>query len=50
MEKKANEIEMKNDGKDLERFSKLLAKVVAVPKEEVKKHEASKQNKRAKKS
>ncbi len=42
-------IEMKNDGKDLERFGALLKKVVSVPKDEIKKHE-EKQKKKAKKS
>jgi hypothetical protein len=45
MEKK---LEMKNDGKDGERFASLLKTVVSVPKEDIKKHEA-KQKKKAKK-
>ena len=43
------EIEMKNDGKDSERFASLLKTVVRVPKEAVKKHEA-KEKKAKKKS
>ena len=42
-------IEMKNDGKDQERFQSLLQKVVSVPKDEIKKHEAQ-QKKKAKTS
>lgn len=33
------QIEMKNDGKDLERFQTLLKKVVNVPKDEIRKRE-----------
>lgn len=32
-------VEMKNDGKDFERFQALLKKVVNVPKDEIKKRE-----------
>lgn len=42
------EPEMKNDGHDLERFQRLLKKVVSVSKEEIKKYE-EKQKKKAKK-
>lgn len=37
--KELEKIEMKNDGKDFERFQELARKVVNVPKEELKKRE-----------
>lgn len=42
-------IDMKNDGKDGERFGKLLKTVASVPKERVKEYE-EKQKKKAKKT
>jgi hypothetical protein len=44
-----DKLEMKNDGKDADRFQKMLKTVVSVPKDEVKKYEA-KQKKKPKKS
>lgn len=44
-------VEMKNDGKDFERFESLLREVISVPKEELKRREeAEKQKKLAKKN
>lgn len=43
-----DKVEMKNDGRDAERFKNLLKTVVSVPKEKIKEHEA-KQKKKAKK-
>ncbi|MFZ1700850.1 MAG: DUF3800 domain-containing protein [Pyrinomonadaceae bacterium] len=40
------EIEMKNDGKDAERFQSMLKTVVSVPKEDVKKHEVKEKAKK----
>ncbi len=51
MTKKQTEtIEMKNDGKDAERFQSLLKTVVNVPKDEVKKLEEERAKEKAKKS
>lgn len=49
MDTKTQEVEMKDDGHDLERFQKMLKTVASVPKDAVKKEEA-KQKKKAKKS
>ncbi len=43
-------LEMKDDGKDLERFQVMLKTVVNVPKEKVKKYEESQKKKAKKKS
>jgi hypothetical protein len=47
--KQVDKIEMKNDGKDTDRFRSMLETVVNVPKEDVKKYE-EKQKKKAKKA
>ncbi len=47
MKKELKDIEMKNDGKDLERFQTLLKTVVAVPKKDVQAQE-ERQKKKAK--
>lgn len=47
--KELEKIEMKNDGKDFERFQALARKVVNVPKEAIKKR-ATEQKEKAKKA
>ena len=46
---KQPKIEMKNDGKDAERFKAMLKTVVNVPKEKVKEYEEKQRNEKAKK-
>jgi len=45
--KELEKIEMKNDGKDFERFQELARKVVNVPKEELDRREAEYKKRRA---
>ncbi len=40
------EVEMKNDGKDFERFDELLRQVISVPKDEILRREKAEKEKR----